>query len=120
MKWAKRRLSSDAKTKNTEKLLKTSRLERAAAEFRVAEREDELVRLQAQIEEREKAIPLRERVKEIVKKYGVTVTAILLAARVTIGTVIGAITNSLKALGKGMGNGLKVIGKKKQRPYLRD
>ena len=41
--------------------------ERQAAEERVAERNEELVRLQTQIEERERAMPLRERVKEIFK-----------------------------------------------------
>ena len=53
-----------------------------------------------------------ERVKEIFKKYGVTVTAILLAAGVTIGAVIDTIYNSLKTLGKGLENGLKEIRKK--------
>ena len=77
----------------------------------MAERAEELARLQTQIAERERALPLRERIKEIFKNYGVTLTAIVLAAGVTIGAVIGVITNSLKALGKGMGNGLKEIGK---------
>ena len=36
-------------------------------------------------------MPLRERIKQIFKKYGVTVTAIFLAAGVTIGAVIGTI-----------------------------
>ena len=84
--------------------------DREAAEARVAERNEELARLQTQIEERERAMPLRERVKEIFKKYGVTVTAIFLAAGVTIGAVVGAITDSLKATGKAMGNGLKAVG----------
>ncbi|KAL9980506.1 hypothetical protein ACROYT_G009106 [Oculina patagonica] len=74
--------------------------EKQAAEDRVAERTEELGRLQTQIAERERALPLRERIKEIFKKYGVTVTAILLAAGVTIGSVIGTITNALKATGK--------------------
>ncbi|KAL9985910.1 hypothetical protein ACROYT_G008364 [Oculina patagonica] len=74
--------------------------EKQAAEDRVAERTEELGRLQTQIAERERALPLRERIKEIFKKHGVTLTAILLAAGVTIGSVIGAITNSLKATGK--------------------
>ena len=51
-----------------------------AAGERVEERNEELARLQTQIEERERALPLLERVKEIFKKYGVTVTAIVLAA----------------------------------------
>ena len=50
--------------------------------------------------------------KEIFKKYGVTVTAIVLAAGVTIGAVIGTITNALKKLGTDLGNGLKNIGAK--------
>ena len=73
---------------------------------------EELARLQKQIVEREGALPLRERVKEVFKKYGVTITAIVLAVGVTIGTVVGTITNSLKALGNGLANGLKTIGKK--------
>ena len=53
-----------------------------------------------------------ERVKEIFKKYGVTVTAIVLAAGVTFGAVIGAITNALRATGKALGKGLNDIGSK--------
>ena len=86
--------------------------EKQAAEGRVEERQEELARLRTQIDERERALPLRERVKEIFKKYGVTVTAIVLAAGVTIGAVVGAITNALKATGKALGKGLKDIGSK--------
>ena len=86
--------------------------DKQAAEGRVAERQEELARLQTQIDERERGLPLRERVKEIFKKYGVTVTAIVLAAGVTIGAVVGAITKALKATGKALGKGLKDIGSK--------
>ena len=86
--------------------------DKQAAEGRVAERQEELARLRTQIDERERALPLRERVKEIFKKYGVTVTAIVLAAGVTIGAIIGAITNALRATGKALGKGLKDIGSK--------
>ena len=89
----------------------TSPSDREASEGRVAERNEEIARLQTQIEERERALPPRERIKEIFKKHGVTLTAIILAAGVTIGSVIGAITNALKATGKALGNGLKEIGK---------
>ena len=41
-----------------------------------------------------------------------TVTAIFLAAGVTIGAVIGTITNALKKIGKYLGNGLKTLGAK--------
>ena len=48
----------------------TSPSEKQAAEGRVEERQEELARLQTQIDERERGLPLRERVKEIFKKYG--------------------------------------------------
>ena len=86
--------------------------DKQAADGRVAERQEDIARLRTQIDERERALPLRERVKEIFKKYGVTVTAIALAAGVTIGAVIGAITNGLKATGKVLGKGLKDVGSK--------
>ena len=78
----------------------------------MAERSKELTRLQTQVAEREAALPLRERVKEIFKKCSVTVTAIFLAAGVTIGAVVGALTKALKATGKAFGNGLKKVGSK--------
>jgi len=86
--------------------------DREAAQARVEERNEELERLHTQIAEREEAMPLRERFKEIFKKHGVTVTAILLAAGVTIGAVVGSITKALKATGKAMAGGLKEIGAK--------
>ena len=90
----------------------TTPSEREAAEARVAERNEELDRLQTQIGERERAMPLLERVREIFKEHGVTVTAIFLAAGVTIGAVIGTITNALKKFGTDLGNGLKTVGAK--------
>jgi len=86
--------------------------EKEAAEGRVAERNEELARLQTQIAEREMGRPLLERVKEIFKKYGVTLTAVLIAAGTTIGAVIGVLTRGLKATGKALGNGLKDIAAK--------
>ena len=86
--------------------------DKEAAEERVASRNEQIARLQTQIDEREAAMPLRERVREIFKKYGVTVTAIFLAAGVTIGAVFGAITNALKSMGNQLANGLKDVGAK--------
>jgi len=82
------------------------------AEARVAERNEELARLQTQVEERERALPLQEIIKEIFKNCGVTVTSILLEAGVTIGAVVGTVTNALKATGKALGTGLKDISMK--------
>ena len=86
--------------------------DREAAEERIAQRNEELAGLQTLIQEREEAMPLREKVKAIFKKYGVTVTAIVLAAGATIGAVIGAITNALKKLGTDLGKWLKTLGAK--------
>jgi len=87
-------------------------LEKEAAREGVAARNEELARLQTQIAEKEDAMPLREKIKEIFKKHGVTLTAILLAAGITIGTVVSAVTKALKATGKAMASGLKEIGAK--------
>ena len=78
----------------------------------IAIRNEELAGLQTLIQEREEAMPLREKIKEIFKKHGVTVTAIFLAAGVTIGALIGTMTNALKKLGTDLGNGLKTLGAK--------
>ena len=66
--------------------------------------------MQTQVEQREAVMPTRERIREIFKKYGVTVTSIFLAAGITIGAVVGAINNATNKLGKNLGNGLKAIG----------
>ena len=89
-----------------------SEFDKDAARERMAARDEDLLRLKAQISERENSLSLRERIKAIFKKYGVTVTSILLAAGVTIGAVIGTITNALKKLGTELGNGLKKLGAK--------
>lgn len=54
---------------------------------------------------------LRDRVKEILKKYGFTAFAVLSAVGVVTGVVSG-LKGGLSTLGKGLGNGLKTIGKK--------
>ena len=89
-----------------------SEFDKEAARERKTARHEELLRLKAQISERESSLFLRERIKQIFKKYGLTVTAIFLAAVTTIGAVLGTITRALKKLGKDLGNGLKNIGAK--------
>lgn len=60
----------------------------------------------------EEKLPLKERIKQIIKRHGLTVAGIALA----VGTIIGVIVNNLKAglvkVANGVGNGLKTIGKK--------
>ena len=77
---------------------------------RVNDRLEEIGRDATQLEDREKT--LWETVKDFFKKYGVTLTAIILAAGTTIGAVIGALNRGLKATGKAVANGLKEFGKK--------
>ena len=96
----------------------TSPSEKTAAEERVAQREEEIGQSTTQIEGMEREKPLREKIKDISQKHGVTLTAILLAAGVTIGAFIGEITKALIASGKALGNGLKEISKKKTASLL--
>ena len=60
----------------------------------------------------EEKLPLRQRIKAIFKRYGFTAIAVATA----IATVIGVIVSNLKAgltkVAKGVGNGLKELGKK--------
>ena len=86
--------------------------DKQAAEERIAQRNEELAGLQTLIQEREETMPLREKIKEIFKTYGVTVTSIFLAAGVTIAAVLGTFTNALKKLRTDLGNGLKTLGAK--------
>ena len=55
---------------------------------------------------------LRHRVKDIFKKYGWTIQAVVLAAGLVIGAVALAAMNTMKGGLKAVGNGLKEIGKK--------
>ena len=92
--------------------------EREAAEESIVQREREREWISERLDATERDLGLEDRrsllekVKEVFKKNGVTVAAISLAAGVTIGAVIGTITNGLKKLGKGLANELKSIGAK--------
>ena len=90
----------------------TSPSERAAAEARVAENEAELARVNTEIEVRERQRPLLERVKDIFKKYGWTLQAVVLAVGVVLSALALAGLNGLKAGTKAVGQGLKAIGQK--------
>ena len=90
----------------------TSPSEWAAAEARVAENEAELARVNTEIEVRERQRPLLERVKDIFKKYGWTLQAVVLAVGLVLGALALAGLNGLKAGTKAVGKGLKAIGQK--------
>ena len=89
----------------------TSPSEREAARERLAVRNEKLEGINKEIGVRERQRPLLERVKEIFKKYGWTLQAVVLAAGITISAVVLATLNGLKAATKAIGNGLKNIGK---------
>ena len=86
--------------------------DKQAATERIIEREEEMERLGPQIQEREQELPLRERVKNIFKKYGWTLQAVALAVGIVLSALALAATNALKADTKALGNGLKDIGQK--------
>ena len=86
--------------------------DKQAATERIIEREEEMERLGPQIQEREQELPLRERVKNIFKKYGWTLQAVALAVGIVLSALALAATNGLKAGTKALGNGLETIGKK--------
>ena len=90
----------------------TSPSERAAAEARIAENEAELERVNTEIEVRERQRPLLERVKDIFKKYGWTLQAVVLAVGLVLSALALAGLNGIKPGTKALGNGLKTIGQK--------
>ena len=92
--------------------------EKQAAAARIAERDEQLAILDPQIQEREEALPLRERVKNIFKKYGWTLQAVVLAAGLVLGAVALAAINELKAGTKAVGKRLKTFGQKLGSPLL--
>ena len=48
----------------------------------------------------EEGTTLRERMRNIIKKYGFTASAVVLAVGTTIGVIIGALTKGLKSVFK--------------------
>ena len=68
---------------------------------------------------REQKLPLRERVKNIFKKYGWTLQAVALAVGIVLSALALAATNGLKAGTQAIGNGLKAIGTKAGLPPAR-
>ena len=73
---------------------------------------DEIERLEAENERIRENMSLRDRIREIFKKHGFTAVAVITAVSVVIGAIISNLKKGLTALEKGLGNGLKDIGKK--------
>ena len=62
--------------------------------------------------ELEEGTSLRERLRNIFKKYIFTVSAVVLAVGTTIAVIVGALLKGLKSVTKGVGNGSKTLGSK--------
>ena len=83
-----------------------------AAKKQVEQDERALERINEDMEREEQKLPLRERVKNIFKKYGWTLQAVALAVGIVLSALALAATNALKAGTKAVGRGLLAIGKK--------
>ena len=102
----KRKITEDRQLMDDEN---TSSPKRMSANVRLLENEAELDRVNAELEVRERERPLLERIKDIFKKYGWTLQALVLA----VGVILGVIALAAK-------KGTKVISQKlndvKQQP----
>ena len=85
--------------------------ERERARERIAEKIEQIDALENERDKLEERVSLREKVKNIFKKYGFTVTAVFLAVGTVIGVIVDSLTKGLKTVATGVGNGLKDLGK---------
>ena len=80
---------------------------RERAREKITEKLEQIDALENKRDELEERLSLREKVKNIFKKYGFTVTAVILAVGTVIGVIINSLTKGLKSVATGVGNGLK-------------
>ena len=86
--------------------------EKEAAKQQVEQDERALERVNEDMEREEEKLPLRERGKNVFKKYGWTLQAVALAVGIVLSALALAGMNGLKAGTKAVGQGLKAIGQK--------
>ena len=86
--------------------------QREQIDANIEEQQNEISRLEAENEIIEERMSLRDRVKLILKKYGFTVFAVVSAVGLVIGVIVSNLQKGLTSLGKGVGGGLKTVGKK--------
>ena len=85
---------------------------RERARVKIAEKLEQINALENERDELEERVSLKEKVKNIFKKYGFTVTAVFLAVGTVIGVIVDSLTKGLNTVAAGVGNGLKDLGKK--------
>ena len=100
-----------AETSNQERLRAIDRQNEELSE-RNSTINETLEQNQMEMENLEERMSLKDRVKAIFKKYGFTATAVLSAVGVVIGVIVSNLKAGLTSVAKGVGNGLKAIGKK--------
>lgn len=86
--------------------------ERVKTRERKTEKREQIDALENEREELEESASPRERVKDIFKKYVFTVTAVPLADGTVIGVIVYSLSKGFKSVAKGVGNGLRELGKK--------
>ena len=57
-------------------------------------------------------MPLKDRIKIIFEKYGLTAISVLASVGAIIGVIVSNLKNGLATLGRGLDNGLKAVDKK--------
>ena len=101
------------KVKDLESSRKDARKnERENIDRNIDQQREEIENLERENEAIEERMSIRDRVKAIFKKYGFTTFAVLSAVGAVIGVIVTDLKSGLSKLGKGVGNGLKAIGKK--------
>ena len=85
---------------------------RERAREKIAKKLEQIDAIENERDELEERVSLREKVKNIFKKYGFTVAAVFLAVGTVIGVIVNSLTKGLKSVANGVGNGLKELGKK--------
>lgn len=86
--------------------------ERDAIQGRIIRKTEEIKELTRQREAVEERMSLGDRVRTIFKKYGFTVVGVVAAVETTLGVILTNLKNGLTSVAKGVGNGLKELGKK--------
>ena len=90
----------------------TSPEDRRAVATQISAREEEIEELAREGEAVEERMSLRNNVKAVLKKYGFTVLGVIAAAGTVIGVILGILQRRLAGVARGLGRGLKTIGKK--------
>ena len=85
---------------------------------KIAEKLEQIDALENERDELEERVSLREKVKNIFKKYGFTVTAVFLAVGTVIGVIVDSLTKGLKSVATGVGNGLRNLEKRSREYFL--